>query len=148
MGKRSITTLGLAAFTLAAAGMAPRWTAILNPSGGSQVAGQATLEAVDESTSKATVQITGAKPGAKLGWTIAQGSCGAKGKALGSADFPAISAGPDGKASGSATLPAAPPASGALSATVFDAAASDMAPLACGMFKAEGGAPADSGLRP
>jgi len=144
MAIRAIT-LSLAVLAFAAA---PKWTAMLQPAGDSQVSGSAVVDAVAADSTLATIQLNGAKPGSELAWHIHFGACGSNGKIFGAQSaYPTLKAGPDGKATGSVTLPVALPASGEYSVMVHKSA-TDMAPAACGALKPTGGPAPDSSMAP
>jgi hypothetical protein len=139
MAVRAIT-LGLAALTLAA----PMWRATLTSKDGSMIGGTVTVEAVGTDSSRATVQITGAKPGSALPWHIHNGACGAAGTVVGAAGaYPLLQVGKDGSAKQVVTLAFATPVSGAYSVNVH-ASASNMMPIACGALKYDGAMMKDS----
>jgi hypothetical protein len=144
MAVRTIT-LSLAVLTFAAA---PKWTAMLQPTGDSRLSGSAVVEAVSADSTLATIQLSGAKPGSDLAWHIHSGACGGKGQIFGAQSaYPTLKAGPDGKATGSVTLPAALPPSGEYSVTVHKSV-TDMSPAACGGLKVVGGPAPDSSMAP
>lgn len=137
-------TLGLAALSLAGA---PLWRATLEPKDGSTVRGTATVEAVGTDSSRATVQITGAKSGSTVAWHIHNGACAAPGPVFGSASaYPVLKVGSDGSAQATVTLAGAPPASGTYSVSVHKSAA-DMTPVACGALAADNSMPNDSTMK-
>lgn len=143
----AVRALTLSLMALAAAS-APKWTATLQPTGGSQVKGSAVVEAVAADSTRATIQVTGAKAGSDLAWHIHGGACGADGQIFGAPTaYPPLKAGPDGTAAGVVTLPAVLPTSGEYSVTVHKSA-TDMAPAACGALKAAGPPAPDSGMTP
>jgi hypothetical protein len=144
MAVRAIT-LSLAALTLAAA---PKWTAVLQPTGDSRLSGSAVVEAVTPDSTRASIQVAGARPGSDLAWHIHTGACGGKGQIFGAQSaYSTLKAGPDGKATGSVTLAATLPASGEYSVTVHKSS-TDMTPAACGGLKPAGGPAPDSGMAP
>jgi hypothetical protein len=115
---------------------------MLQPAGDSRLSGSAVVEAVTADSTRATIQVAGAKPGSDLAWHIHFGACGGKGRIFGAQTaYPVLKAGPDGKAMGSVTLPAALSAAGEYSVTVHKSS-TDMTPAACGGLKAAGGGPA------
>lgn len=139
MAVRAIT-LGLAALTLAA----PMWRATLEPKDGSKLSGTVTVEAIGTDSSRATVQITGAKPGSVMPWHIHNGACGTAGAVVGAAGaYPVLKVGKDGGASGTVTLAVATPVSGVYSVNVH-ASAANMTPVACGALKYDGAIIKDS----
>lgn len=139
MAVRAIT-LGLAALTLAA----PMWRGTLEPKDGSKISGTVTVEAVGSDSSRATIQITGAKPGSALPWHVHSGACGAAGAPIGAATaYPLLQVGKDGSAKAVATVAVATPVSGVYSANVH-ASASNMIPIACGALKYDGAMMKDS----
>src|SRR5262245_11587307 len=105
---------------LVGATMAPKWTAILQPSGDSAMNGSAVVEAVSPDSTRASIQLAGARPGTALAWQVQAGGCDANdGAVLGAAaDYPLLKVGPDGKTSGAVTLTAGLPSSGAFSVLV------------------------------
>jgi hypothetical protein len=138
-------TLSLAALTLVAA---PKWTAMLQPFGDSRLSGTAVVEGVTVDSTRATIQVAGAKPGSDLAWHVHSGACGGKGQIFGAQSaYPALKAGPDGKAMGSVTLAAALASSGEYSVTVHKSS-TDMTPAACGGLKSTGAPVPDSGMAP
>ena len=129
--------LGLVALSIAAAGTGMTWKATLEAKDGSKLGGTALVESMGYTTSRASVELTGAKPGSVMPWHIHNGACGGKGAILGDASaYPPLSVGPDGHAIGNVTLPIAPPPTGDLSVMVHKSK-TDMTPIACGTLKAE-----------
>jgi hypothetical protein len=122
------------------------WTAILEGRGGSAVRGTAVVESVAADSSRATVKVTGAKPGAEYAWHVHSGNCGATGPIFGNAaSYPVLAADRDGRASGSVTLPAAVSTTGEYSVRVHKSK-SDLTPIACGTFKAQNDAGMGAGV--
>jgi hypothetical protein len=139
MAVRAIT-LGLAALTLAA----PMWRATLEPKDGSKLSGTVTVEAVGPDSSRATVEISGAKAGSAMPWHIHNGACGAAGAVVGAAAaYPVLQVGKDGSAKGTVTLAVATPVSGVYSVNVH-ASTTNMTPIACGSLKYDGGMKKDT----
>ncbi len=139
MAVRAIT-LGLAALTFAA----PMWRATLEPKDGSKVSGTVTVEAVGTDSSRATIEVSGAKPGSALPWHLHNGACGAAGAVIGSAAaYPALQVDKNGSAKAVVTLAVTTPVSGEYSVNVH-ASASNMTPIACGALKYDGGTAKDS----
>jgi hypothetical protein len=140
--------LGLAVLSVAAIGTATTWRATLEAKDGSKIGGTALVESMGYTSSRASVELSGAKPGSLLPWHVHTGACGAKGNVLGDpAVYAPLSVGPDGRASGNATLAIVPPATGELSVNVHKSK-TDMTPIACGTLKPEAAAPKDTASRP
>jgi len=99
---------------------APKWTAILQPSGDTAMSGTAVVEAVSPDSTRASIQLAGARPGTALAWQIQSGGCEEKGGATvgESTDYPLLKVGADGKTSGAVTLAAGLPGSGEFSIMV------------------------------
>jgi hypothetical protein len=139
-----------AGLVLSASALTATWTAVLTPTAGSKVSGNAVVEALGPDSTRATIRLSGAAPGSEIPWHIHSGACGAKGQILGNASgYPALKARQDGSASGTVTLPVAMPASGEFVVTVHKSK-TDMAPAACGALKAQAAAPMpkDTTIRP
>lgn len=139
MAVRAIT-LGLAALTFAA----PMWRATLEPKDGSKFSGTVTVEAVGADSSRATIQVSGAKPGSALPWHLHNGACGTAGAVIGSAAaYPVLKVDKDGSAKAVVTLAVMTPVSGEYSVNVH-ASTTNMTPIACGALKYDGPTAKDS----
>lgn len=100
---------------LAIVTVSPKWTATLAPTGGSQVAGTATVEPLERRTSlplsdstkavmvdgkdsvRASISIKGSTANSSHAWHVHSGKCGSVGAAVGPmTDYPMITVGSDG----------------------------------------------------
>jgi hypothetical protein len=99
---------------------APKWTAILQPRGDTVMSGSAVVEPVSQDSTRASIQLAGARPGTALAWQIQSGGCETDGgQVLGErTDYPLLKVGPDGKTSGAVTLAAGMPGTGEFSVMV------------------------------
>lgn len=124
--------VALAAGLLANAGSAPapKWRAILEPAGNSQVRGGATAEAKDGST-HFIISIRNAPPNSSLAWHMHTGTCASPGGIQGSG-FPALQVGPGGTAQAAVTIAVAPPETGSYIIQVHGGGGV----VACGELKA------------
>jgi hypothetical protein len=109
---------------LAIVTVSPKWTATLAPTGGSQVAGTATVEPLERRTSlplsdstkavlvdgkdsvRASISIKGGTANSSQAWHVHAGNCGAIGSVVGAmTSYPAITVGSDGSGTAVATIP-------------------------------------------
>lgn len=122
---------------------APKWTAMLQPTGGSGLSGTAVVEAFPPDSIRASIQIAGAKPGTGLVWQIQAGGCEGEGPILGDrSEYPTLKAGTDGHASATVTVKARLSGAGEYSVRVGKRS-SEPAPAACGRLNPTGRAALD-----
>lgn len=114
---------------------APKWTAILQPTGTSVLTGTAVVEEIRSDSLEAEIQLSGAKPGTEIAWHIHLGGCDDRGMILGpQSAYPLLKAGAEGKATGGVTLAGAMPSQGEYSITVHKSN-TDLTAVACGGLK-------------
>ena len=110
-----------------------QWSATLASEAGGPVAGTATAAPSGTAATAATVNLTGATPGAIHPWHIHAGRCGDNGPIVGPPSaYPPLAAGPDGAATVMATVPVATPVSGNFYVNVHRSATEMGAIVACG----------------
>lgn len=132
-------TIPLALLSVAAlsfgASRAPTWIATIKASDGTQLTGLARVEAMGADSSRASIEVSGAKAGSVLPWHIHKGGCGAKGTIMADAKaYPPIMVGPDGSGSSRATLAAQPTTPSGYAVQVHRSA-TEMTPIACGALE-------------
>ena len=131
-------TLGIGALTVLTLLAPTSWKATLEAKDGSKIGGTAQLEAVGTDSSRASINLTGAKPGSQLPWHVHQGACGTKGQIIGDPmSYPVLKVGEDGSATADLTTSTPLPSTGDYSVTVHKAQG-DLTPIACGALKPDG----------
>jgi hypothetical protein len=108
-----------------------KWRAILEPLGGGSVRGGAMLEAKSAESTRFTITIRNATPGASLPWHLHTGTCAAPGGVVGSG-YPDLHVGPGGTAEAAVTLSVTPPSSGNYVVQVHSPTGT---PISCGDLK-------------
>ena len=110
-----------------------QWSATLSAEGGGAIGGSATVAPSGAAATVATVNLTGAAPGAVHPWHVHSGRCGDNGPIVGPPSaYPALTAGADGAATVTATIPVATPVSGNYYVNVHRSATEMGAIVACG----------------
>jgi hypothetical protein len=127
---RIAAVVGLASVAIVAQ---MKWTAKLNPQGGSNVGGTVTVEGKGSSSTHATVSITGGDPGAVYPWHVHSGQCGGNGPVVGQGSaYKPITISKSGTGKVDITLPFAIPDNGSYYVNIHKSM-SDMGTLvACG----------------
>ena len=111
-----------------------KWRAILEPVGGGTVRGGAMVEAKGGQSTRFTITIRNATPGATLAWHMHSGTCVAPGGVIGTG-YPELRSGPGGTAEAAVTLSVAPPGS---TGFIIQVHGPTGAPISCGDLKAIG----------
>jgi hypothetical protein len=124
---KALTVAVIAASGFFTASTADRWSATLNPVGGSTVSGTATVELVGTDSSRVTISIRGAQPNAVLPWHLHTGPCSAPAGVFGSESaYPKLQAMGGGTAEANVTLPVKPTESGTYAVQVHQGKDSEM----------------------
>ncbi|MES3035364.1 MAG: hypothetical protein V4813_15300 [Gemmatimonadota bacterium] len=123
-----------------AATMNMKWTTTLEPRGGTNVRGTASVSAgASQGTTTAEVAINGAPKDGTHPWHVHAGTCAASGAIVGpAADYPALKADSSGTATATATVNVAPPTSGDYHVNVHLSPTEMGTIVACGDLKMAG----------
>ena len=123
-----------------ASSMNMKWTTTLEPVGGTNVRGTASVAGgTNPGTTTAEVAINGAPKGGTHPWHVHAGTCAASGAIVGpAADYPALKADSSGTATATATVNVAPPTSGDYHVNVHLSPEKMGTIVACGDLKMAG----------